>query len=128
MSLAKTMKGFLLGFALLFATSVFAANKGSLQIFDNVTVNGKHLSPGNYSLRWDGSGPDVQLNIVKGKNIVATTSAHVVNSEKSPDRDSAILKLNSDGSKSLSEIRFSGKKYALAIGESADKSDMGSTR
>src|SRR5690242_12630588 len=41
MTASKISKGLLLGLALLLATSVFAANKGSLQVSDPVTVNGK---------------------------------------------------------------------------------------
>jgi hypothetical protein len=36
-----------------------------------------------------------------------------------------VTKLNGDGSKSLSEIRFSGKKYALALGEESAKAESG---
>ena len=43
MSVSKVSKGLLLGLALLLATSVFAANKGTLQVSDSVTVNGKQL-------------------------------------------------------------------------------------
>lgn len=128
MNLSKMSKGLLLGVALLLATSVFAANKGSLQVYDSVTVNGKQISPGDYSVQWEGSGPDVQVSILKGHKLVATAPAHVVNSERSADRDSAILKTGSNGEKELAEIRFGGKKFALALGESADKSDMNSTR
>ena len=45
MTISKISKGLLLGLALLLATSVFAAtNKGSLQVTDPVTVNGKQLA------------------------------------------------------------------------------------
>ncbi len=129
MRFTKFAQGLLFGFAVLLSSSVFAApNKGSLQVFDTVTVNGKQLPAGEYSVQWDGKGPDVQLNIVKGHKVMASTPARVVSTDRTPDRDSAILKMNSDGSKSVSEIRFGGKKYALAIGDSGSSSDMGSTR
>jgi len=37
--------------------------------------------------------------------------------------DAAVVKNNADGSKSLAEVRFGGKKYALAVGEEAAKAD-----
>ncbi len=46
MTVSKISKGLLLGLALLLATSVFAANKGSLQVSDPVTVNGKQIPAG----------------------------------------------------------------------------------
>jgi hypothetical protein len=33
------------------------------------------------------------------------------------------VRKNDDGSRSLSEIRFSGKKYALALGSESAKAD-----
>jgi hypothetical protein len=32
---------------------------------------GKQLKAGNYSVQWDGNGPNVQLNILRGKSVVA---------------------------------------------------------
>ena len=78
MKVAKMFKGLLLGLALLLATSVFAANKGSMQVTDPITVNGTQLSAGNYTVKWDGDGPNVELNIMRGKNVVATVPARMV--------------------------------------------------
>ena len=43
MKISKISKGLLLGLALLLATTAFAANKGTLQVSDPVTVNGKQI-------------------------------------------------------------------------------------
>ena len=68
MTTSKIYKGLLLGLALLLATSVFAAtNKGSMQVTDPLTVNGKQLPAGDYTVKWDGAGPNVELNILSGK-------------------------------------------------------------
>ncbi len=125
MSVSKLSKGLLLGLALLLAPSVFAANKGALQVSSPVTVNGKQLPAGDYTVKWDGAGPNVELNIMQGKNVVATVPARMIDLERSPDRDSAVTVVNSDGRKSLNEIRFSGKKYAFAVGEESAKSNAG---
>ncbi len=123
-------KGLLLGLTLLLATSVFASgNKGSLQTLNAVTVNGKTLPAGDYSLKWEGTGSSVQLNILKGSKVVATTPARVIDLKQSPNQDQALVKNNDDGSKSLAEVRFGGKKYALQIGEETNSSEMsGSTK
>ena len=83
MSVSKISKGLLLGLALLLATSGFAANKGTLQVNDPVTVNGKQLGTGEYTVKWDGAGPNVELNILKGKNVVATVPARMLELEQS---------------------------------------------
>ena len=130
MKFANVSKGLLLGLALLLATSAFAAsNRGSMELMDPVTVSGKQLPAGEYSVKWDGSGPNVELNILKGNKVVATTPAWLVDLSQKSNSDSAIVQQNGDGSKSLTEIHFGGKKYALAIGnESASMDGSGSSK
>lgn len=127
MSVSKISKGLLLGMALLLATSGFAANKGTLEVADSVTVNGKQLSAGEYTVKWEGAGPNVELNIMRGKNVVATVPARMVDLDSTPARDAAVTMLNSDGRKELNEIRFSGKKYAFAVNNESAKAESNGT-
>jgi hypothetical protein len=127
MKALKISKGLLLGLALLLATSAFAANKGNLQVSDPVTVNGKQIGAGDYTVKWDGNGPNVELNILHGKNVVATVPARMVDLDQTPNRDSAVTVLSPDGHKSLNEIRFSGRKYAFAIGSQTAQAESGDT-
>jgi hypothetical protein len=119
----RTSKSLFLGLALLLATSAFAVNKGSLSVQEPVTVNGTRLAPGEYKLQWDGTGPSVELSITQGKKVIAKVPAHMVNLENPSPADAAVVKNNGDGTKSLSEVRLSGKKFALAVGEEAAKAD-----
>ena len=120
MKYTNVSKGLLLGLTLLLATSLFAAsNKGSLQTMSDVTVSGRTLPAGEYSVNWDGSGQNVQLNITKGKKVVATTPATLVDLSQAPSSDAAVIKDNGDGTRSLAEVRFGGKKYALHIGQNS---------
>jgi hypothetical protein len=130
MKFANFSKSLTLGLALLLATSAFAtANKGSVQLMDPVTVSGTQLPAGEYSVKWDGSGPNVEVNFLKGNKVVATTPARLIDLSQKPDSDSALLTSGSDGSKSLTEIHFGGKKYALAFGsESASMDGSGSSK
>jgi len=119
----KVTKSLVLGLAVLLATSAFAANKGSLQVQEPISVNGQQLAPGDYKVQWDGSGPNVELSIMQGKKVVTKVPAHVVDLSSASNADAAVVKNNADGSKSLSEVRFGGKKYAIAVGEEAAKAD-----
>jgi len=110
MKFANVSKGLLLGLALLLATSAFAAaNKGSMQLVDQVTVSGKQLPAGDYSVKWDGSGPNVELSILKGNKVVATTPARLIDLSQKTNSDAAVVQENGDGSKALTEIHFSGR-------------------
>lgn len=108
---------------MLLATSAFAANKGTLSVQEPLTVNGTRLAPGDYKVQWDGNGPSVELSITQGKKVVAKVPAHMVNLESPSQNDAAVVKHNGDGTKSLSEVRLSGKKFAFAVGEEAAKAD-----
>ena len=124
MKFGNLYKSLLLGLTLLLAVGAFAANKGSMQILDPVNVNGKTLPAGEYSLQWDGTGQNVQVSILRGKKVVATAPAHLVDLDKSAQSNQALVK-SSDGNRSLSEVRFEGKKYALQIGEAGGMAEAG---
>ena len=78
MKASNMSKGLVLGLAVLMTTVAFAANKGSLQVSDTVTVSGKQLKPGDYKVSWEGTGQNVELKITQGKEVVATVPAHMV--------------------------------------------------
>ncbi|MGA2459116.1 MAG: hypothetical protein ABSF85_16220 [Terriglobales bacterium] len=117
--LAKTV---VLGLAVLLATGAFASDKGSLQVREAIEVNGQQLAPGSYQLRWDGTGSNVEVSIMQGKKEVAKTTAKVVALDKAYDYDAAVVD-HVSGKATVSEVRFAGKKYALALG-AAEKAEM----
>ena len=119
----KVTKSLVLGLAVLLATSAFAANKGSLQVQEPISVNGQQLAPGDYKVQWDGNGPNVELSIMQGRKVITKVPAHMVDLNKPSAADAAVVKNNGDGTKSLAEVRLSGKKYSLAVGEEAAKAD-----
>ena len=101
---------------LLFAASAFAANQASFDLQHPTQVAGQELAAGSYKVQWEGTGSDVHLTILRGSKQVATTNAHVVEMKvKSPDT-SALVTVNPDGSRSLSQLRFRGKTFALDLG------------
>ena len=119
--LAKTV---VLGLAVLLASSAFASNKGTLRVHESSEVAGQQLAAGEYQLRWDGIGSNVEVRVMQGKKEVAKTSAKLVNLDKASDNDAAVVD-HSGGKAIVTEVRFAGKKYALAIGatEKAEMSD-----
>ncbi len=122
MKLTNLAKTVVLGLAVLLATSAFASNKGSLQVREAVEVNGQQLAPGAYQVRWEGTGSNVEVSFMQGKKEVAKTNAKLVTLDQSSNYDSAVVD-HSGGKASVSEVRFAGKKVALAIGQS-DKAAM----
>ena len=124
----RTFKAILLATAVLLAGSAFASSKGSLELQHPTNVAGKQLASGTYTVRWDGNGEQVQLKIFQGKNEVASAPARMVEVAQPPQNNSAVVNTNSDGSYSLAEIRFGGKKYALQITNDAGSSGASGSR
>ena len=80
-------------------------------------------------MQWEGSGNDVQLNFLQGKKQVASTSAHIVAVQPAAQADNALINVNSDGSRSLAQIRFRGKTFALDLtGDGAGSGSSGAAR
>jgi hypothetical protein len=113
---------------LLLASSAFAATKADLSLPDQVTVNGTTIKAGDYKLQWDGSGPNVEVSILKGKTVVAKIPAKIVDLNSPAANTAVLVTTNSDGSRSLTGARFEGKRFALEIGESSDGMQAGSAK
>jgi hypothetical protein len=128
MKFATVSKSLLMGLALLLATSAFAATKASLQLNNPVVLNGTTLKPGDYRVEWDGSGPNVELSILQGKNVVAKTSAHMVDLAAPAQNDAAVTVKNDSGPSSLTGLRFHGKKYGLDLSSTSDGMQGGSSK
>ena len=114
----KTMMLFLL---LAFGASAFAADggKGNFQISDPVQVNGTTLPAGEYTAKWEGSGPDVQVSIVRSGKTVATVPAKLVQLEQKASYDAAEYQSGAAGKRELTALHFSGKKYSLQLGSTS---------
>lgn len=122
MKLNNVAKTVVLGLAVLLATSAFASNKSSFQANETFEVNGQQLKAGDYQLRWDGTGDNVEVTFMKGNKEVAKTTAKIVPLDKAYDHDSTVVD-RTGGKATLAELRFAGKKYAIALSPS-EKAEM----
>lgn len=110
--------------ALTLAGSAFAgggSHKESFQIGSDAQVNGKQLPAGEYEARWEGSGPTVQVSITKGKKVIATVPAQVVELGKAAYATETETRNSASGDREITALRFSGKKYALELGSESAK-------
>jgi hypothetical protein len=50
-------------------------HSATINISDPVVVNGTHRKPGDYTVRWNGTGSDVRVQFVQGKKEVVSVPA-----------------------------------------------------
>jgi hypothetical protein len=100
---------------LLLAATAFASNRASCNVAQAVRIGGRQLTPGDYQFQWDGSGPSVSVNILSKGKLVTTVPARVIEQSSTADGTTLRMHANDDGTRTLSQIHFAGKKYALAF-------------
>jgi hypothetical protein len=119
MKLSKSFQGVLIGSAFLLATDAFAANKGTLHVSSPEIVAGERMAAGDYTVRWDSTGPNIQFRIMRGAKAVVAAPARIVALENASPSDSVVVQVEADGSRRVSQMYFSGQKLVLQIGESS---------
>jgi hypothetical protein len=89
-------------------------NQGKFVLSDEAQVGSTQLKPGEYKVQWDGSGDAVQVKILQGKNVVATTTAKLVEQRNAAQADAVTLDTGGN-MKTLKEIDFGNRKEALVF-------------
>jgi hypothetical protein len=127
MKARKLFNGLVLGCVLLMSWSAFAQSKASLEIGRPLTFNGIELQPGRYKLHWEGTGPSVQLSILKGKNVLATMPARLASLETPYPYDAVVTR---DGGEvgALAGFRFKRKSISIDLVEPSGKVQAASAR
>ncbi len=107
-----------MAFAMLLSLGALARenNQGKLDLYDRAQIGNTVLQPGTYTVKWTGTGPEVQVNVLQNKQTVATAMATLKN-ESNLTQDAVVLRLASDNSspKEIAEIDFGSRKEALVI-------------
>jgi hypothetical protein len=114
MKVSSLIAGIAFAASLLFATSALASDHGNLQIFQEVTVNGVQLKPGQYKLEWNGASKDTHVKIFKGKDLLASAPAKIVPSA-SQQEDGYTMRKTKSGKDDLTGVFFGGKDWTLQI-------------
>ena len=109
--------------ALALTTGAFAADthKTSFELSAPTQVNGTQIPAGEYTVRWEGSGPSVQVSIMQGKKVLATAPAQVVPLSQPAVDTQTEIKNNSNGDRELAALQFAGKKFSLELGTESAK-------
>ena len=97
--------------------NAFAKDKNETRVTlsDSVQVGTTGLKPGDYTLQWEGNGPNVQVKVLKGRNLVATVPAKLA---QGIGRNFDAITIRSVSNvKTLDQVDFAGGKRSLVFGE-----------
>ena len=101
-------------------SAVAAENSGKFTLPSAAELNGKSLAAGEYKVRWEGQGPDVQVTVSRGKETITTAAAKLVDRGEKAQRNAVVMNTNGGGAGSIIELRLSGKHSVLVFNEGAD--------
>lgn len=100
--------------ALTLALSAFAKPKSeNITLYHNASVNGISLPAGDYVVKYDVEGTNVQLKFIRGDKEVTSTTGYVKTLDKKVDSNQVVLN-NED--RSIAEIDFRGNGSAITFG------------
>jgi len=98
--------------------SAWAQNPRSFRLGSSVTLNGKAIPAGRYTVSWESHSPEATVTFVSAGRVVLTAQGQWVDRNVTYREDAIVYNTKGDGLRSLVEIRFAGMKQALVFGES----------
>ena len=100
-------------FAVAFSAS--ANNTKTLSFRTEVTLNGNKLPTGSYEVNWVSHSPEATVTFVKAGQVMMTAMGKFVDRDTKYNADAVVYTNNADGTHTLLEIRFAGRKQALVF-------------
>jgi hypothetical protein len=94
---------------------VWANNGRTLPFRTEVILNGSKLPSGFYEISWVSHSPEATVRFVKGGQVIVTAMGRWVERGAKYNADALVYTNNPDGSHTLLEIRFAGRKQALVF-------------
>jgi hypothetical protein len=90
-------------------------NEGNLMISDPVQLGSTVFEPGNYKVEWQGSGPAVNVDILRGGKTIATAPATMVGYTAGYDAVITGQEAGNPQTPTLKEIDFGKQKEGLRL-------------
>ena len=82
---------------------------------DTIYLNGAQIPAGSYQLTWEAHGSKARVTLSKDGQFVATAPGVWAKNGVKYAEDEALLRVNSDGTKSLIEFRIGGAARAIVF-------------
>jgi len=124
MRTSKIFTGLFGSLAILLASGAFAAQSGELHVNSPLEIQHQRLPAGDYRVRWEDTGVNVELKIIKGKKILETVPASVTILNDVSAGDTVVIIVNHDGSRNLSQILFAGKRLLFTLKQAPNSTNV----
>jgi hypothetical protein len=93
----------------------YADNSRPFYLRTAATLNGAEVPAGVYQLSWEENSSTVRVTLSKDGRFIATAQGTWVKHGAKYPGDAALLRVNSDGSRALVEIRLAGLKRTIVL-------------
>jgi hypothetical protein len=90
-------------------------NEGRISLSAPTQLGSQQIKPGDYKVEWDGSGPSVQVRILRGSKVVATSTASLTEQKTPVPSDQVVLETQDNGTRTLRQIDFAKRRVSLVF-------------
>jgi PilZ domain/SPOR domain len=97
-----------------FTPRSFARGTRAFSLISTLKLEGKHLPVGDYVISWESYVPDAIVRF-ESSDAMVTVQAKWVQRDLKYENDAIVYTKNPDGSRTLTEVRFSGMHQALVF-------------
>jgi len=106
-------------------SSLYAKDSQTMTLWSPAMLGSTKFDTGSYKVTWQAGASDSTVIFKQGKKVVGTAQGKLVKRDTAYDRNGVVYTQNSDGSRSIQEIRFAGSDQVLVFEQSG--SDSGGT-
>lgn len=100
---------------LVVSTDALAGGARKVQLADGTKLNGTSVERGTYMLKWADNGSGVAVKLFRNGRLLASAKGQWVERDATAPTDGLAYRPHGDGTKSIAEIRVSGKSRVIVV-------------
>ena len=104
-----------LAVCLMAGAPLFAKDSLMVKLYQSLAVNGTQLAPGEYRISWEAQGTGITVTFAKGKKIIATAPAKVVDGAQKFSNYQVAHEEDGKGTEKLMKIHLGGTNQSLVF-------------
>jgi hypothetical protein len=119
MDIRKHFGTLILSVALLLASGIpgLAKNTRTVALPHDAVLSGTTLPAGQYVVQWEAHNSGATVQFARAKKVVLSTEGRFEDRGKKYDSNTVVYDTASDGTRTISEIRFAGSSQVLVFNQ-----------